>query len=155
MFFHLFFPDTKMMTKSLFITPRNAKMKSELVKWHLVNWRKMLDCMHQHCANSGSKRHSIYIRTVKYCRISTMYMKKQKIVLHSFRFDSFLPGLGSPCCSAQTASKPVRTSSAMQTGAKGQLILKANSNLFIWTKNQHKYFCISALASKSGQIKKI
>jgi hypothetical protein len=58
-------------------------------------------------------------------------MKKQKIVLHSFRFDSFLPGLGSPSCSAQTASKPFRTSSAMQTGAKGQLILKANSNLFI------------------------
>ena len=38
---------------------------------------------------------------------------------------------------------------------KGQLISKANSKLFIWTKNQRKYFYISAQASKSGQIKKI
>ena len=30
--------------------------------------------------------------------------------------------------------------------AKGQLILKANSTVFIWTKNWTKYFCISALA---------
>ena len=32
--------------------------------------------------------------------------------------------------------------------AKGQLISKANFKFFIWTKNQWKYFCISALASK-------
>ena len=38
---------------------------------------------------------------------------------------------------------------------KGQLISKTNFKVFIWTKNQRKYFCISALASKSGQIKKI
>ena len=37
---------------------------------------------------------------------------------------------------------------------KGQLISKANSKLFIWTKNQRKLFCISALASISGRIKK-
>ena len=39
---------------------------------------------------------------------------------------------------------------------KGQLISKANSKLFIWTKKPTKFFfCISELASKSGQIKKI
>ena len=38
---------------------------------------------------------------------------------------------------------------------KGHLISKANPKLLIWTKNQRKYFLISALASKSGQIKKI
>ena len=38
---------------------------------------------------------------------------------------------------------------------KGQLISKANFKVFIWTKNQRKYFLISVLASKSGQIKKI
>ena len=38
---------------------------------------------------------------------------------------------------------------------KVQLISKANSKLFIWTKNQQKYFCIPALASKSGRVKKI
>jgi hypothetical protein len=38
---------------------------------------------------------------------------------------------------------------------KGQLILKANFEVFIGTKNQRKYFCISALASKMGQIIKI
>ena len=32
---------------------------------------------------------------------------------------------------------------------KGQLILKANFKAFIWTKNQRKYFCVSALASKN------
>ena len=36
---------------------------------------------------------------------------------------------------------------------KGQLISKANFSFE--SKNQRKYFCISALASKSGQIKKI
>ena len=40
-------------------------------------------------------------------------------------------------------------------GTKGQLISKANSKLCIWTKNQRNYFCISVLASKSDQIKKI
>ena len=38
---------------------------------------------------------------------------------------------------------------------KGQLISKANFEVFIWTKNERKYFCISALASKMGKIKKI
>ena len=38
--------------------------------------------------------------------------------------------------------------------AKGQLISKAKSKLFIWTKKNWKYFCIFALVSKSGQIKK-
>ena len=28
-------------------------------------------------------------------------------------------------------------------------------DVFIWTKNERKYFCISALASKMGQIIKI
>ena len=46
-------------------------------------------------------------------------------------------------------------SSGDRFSAKGQLILKANCKVFIWTKNQWKYFCISALASKRGQIKKI
>ena len=32
--------------------------------------------------------------------------------------------------------------------SKGQLILKANSKLCLWTKKQRKYFCISALAKK-------
>ena len=39
--------------------------------------------------------------------------------------------------------------------AKGQLISKANSKLFIWPKKKQKYFCICALASNSGRIKKI
>jgi hypothetical protein len=39
--------------------------------------------------------------------------------------------------------------------AKGQLISKANSKLFIWTQKPTIFFCISALASKSGRIKKI
>jgi hypothetical protein len=39
--------------------------------------------------------------------------------------------------------------------SKGQLISKANSKFSFEPKNQRKYFCISALASKSGQIKKI
>ena len=39
--------------------------------------------------------------------------------------------------------------------AKGQLISKAHFEVFIWTKNQRKYFCISALASKMGLIIKI
>ena len=38
---------------------------------------------------------------------------------------------------------------------KGQLISKANIKVFIWTKKQTKYFCISALASKSGQINEL
>ena len=39
---------------------------------------------------------------------------------------------------------------------KGQLISKAKFKVFIWTKNWTKiFFCISALASKMGQIKKI
>ena len=33
--------------------------------------------------------------------------------------------------------------------AKGKLISKANLKVFIWTKNQRKCFCISALASKN------
>ena len=37
-----------------------------------------------------------------------------------------------------------------EESAKGQLIRKANSKLFIRTKKPQKYFCISALASKSG-----
>ena len=43
----------------------------------------------------------------------------------------------------------------LSRASKGQLISKANSKVFIWTKNQRKYFCISGLASKSGQIRKI
>ena len=35
---------------------------------------------------------------------------------------------------------------------KGQLISKANFKVVIGTKKQTKYFCISALASISGQI---
>ena len=38
---------------------------------------------------------------------------------------------------------------------KGQLISKANIKVFIWTKKRTKYFCISALASISGQINEI
>ena len=38
---------------------------------------------------------------------------------------------------------------------KGQLISKEDLKVFIWTKNQGKYFCISALASKLSQLKKI
>ena len=37
----------------------------------------------------------------------------------------------------------------------GQVISKAISKLFIWTKNPNKYFCISALALKSDWIKRI
>ena len=37
---------------------------------------------------------------------------------------------------------------------KGQLISKANFEVFIWTKNQRKYFCISAQASKRKTLKK-
>ena len=37
-------------------------------------------------------------------------------------------------------------------GSKGQLISKADLKIFIWTKNQQKYFGISALSSlKKGQ----
>ena len=39
--------------------------------------------------------------------------------------------------------------------AKGQLIARAGMKVFIEPKTQRKYFCISALASKMGQIKKI
>ena len=35
---------------------------------------------------------------------------------------------------------------------KGQLIPKANFEVFIWTKKQQKYFCTSALAFKSSRI---
>ena len=49
----------------------------------------------------------------------------------------------------------MKTEFKIWAGFKGQLISKANSKLFIWTKKQRKYFCISALASKMGQIIKI
>ena len=39
--------------------------------------------------------------------------------------------------------------------AKGQLILKGHFKVFICTKNERKYFCISALASKKRSNKKI
>ena len=42
-----------------------------------------------------------------------------------------------------------------QLDSKGQLISKANFEVFIWTKKRTKYFYISALASKIGQIIKI
>ena len=38
---------------------------------------------------------------------------------------------------------------------KGQLISKGLVKVFICTKNERKYLCISALASKMGQIIKI
>ena len=38
---------------------------------------------------------------------------------------------------------------------KGQLISNANSRLFIWIKKPTNFLFISALASKSGRIKKI
>ena len=38
---------------------------------------------------------------------------------------------------------------------KGQLISKGNFSVFNQTKNERKHFCISALASKMGQIIKI
>ena len=39
--------------------------------------------------------------------------------------------------------------------SKGQLISKANFKVFVWTKKRTIFFCISALASKMGQIIKI
>ena len=39
-----------------------------------------------------------------------------------------------------------------ESSTKGQSISKANFEVFIWTKNERKYFCIFALASKMGQI---
>ena len=39
----------------------------------------------------------------------------------------------------------------LKDATKGQLISKANFKVFIWTKTQRKYFCISAQASKMGQ----
>ena len=39
--------------------------------------------------------------------------------------------------------------------AKGQLISKANFEVFIWTQKRKKKFYIFALASKMGQIIKI
>ena len=38
---------------------------------------------------------------------------------------------------------------------KGQLILKVNFEVFFRTKKHQKYFCISAIASKMGQIIKM
>jgi hypothetical protein len=38
---------------------------------------------------------------------------------------------------------------------KGQLIWKGLYKVFICTKNEQKYFCISALAYKKGPIKKV
>ena len=35
---------------------------------------------------------------------------------------------------------------------KGQLITKANSKIFIWTKKSTIFFCISALASKNPKV---
>ena len=40
-------------------------------------------------------------------------------------------------------------SSQIESTPKGQLILKANFKVFIWTKKLTKYFSISALASKN------
>ena len=45
--------------------------------------------------------------------------------------------------------------SRLESLTKGQLISKANFKVFIWTKKQWKYFCISAQAFKSSWIKKI
>ena len=39
--------------------------------------------------------------------------------------------------------------------SKGQFISKADLKVFIWTKNQRKHFCISALVSKMSQLKRI
>ena len=44
---------------------------------------------------------------------------------------------------------PIHFEFVLNSFTKGQLISKANSKLFTWTKNQRKYFCISALASKN------
>ena len=38
---------------------------------------------------------------------------------------------------------------------KGQQISESNFKAFIWTKNERKYFCNTALPSKMGQIIKI
>ena len=38
---------------------------------------------------------------------------------------------------------------------KGQYLSEAKFKVFIGTKNEWKYFCIFALASKMGQLKKI
>ena len=38
---------------------------------------------------------------------------------------------------------------------KGQIISEWLLDVFIGTKNERKYFCISALASKMGQIIKV
>ena len=47
----------------------------------------------------------------------------------------------------------VQTVRILQSGLpKGQLISKANFEVFIWTKNEQNYFFIFALASKVGQI---
>ena len=43
----------------------------------------------------------------------------------------------------------------MCTYPKGQLISKAEMEVFIWTENQRKYLCISGLASKMSQSKEI
>ena len=50
---------------------------------------------------------------------------------------------------------PIHGSILGQKALKGQLISKANFEIFIWTKNERKYFCISAIASKMGQTIKI
>ena len=52
-------------------------------------------------------------------------------------------------CSIYLYCMSVNVLVSLVAPAKGQLISKANSKLFIWTKNQRKYFCISALASKN------
>ena len=63
--------------------------------------------------------------------------------------------LNFPALNQSMSSENVSENGVLEEGleAKGQLISKADLKVLIWTKNQRKYFCISALASKMSQLK--
>ena len=57
--------------------------------------------------------------------------------------------IGSANLQTQSDFARYKESSTCTVSTKGQLISKANFKNLIWTKKQHKYFCISDLASKN------
>ena len=91
-----------------------------------------------------------------------MIIKKYKYFLFQGNFFCvLLKSVGKVCCNTRTMCTKIksfyisRAVSFQILNAKGQLILRTNSKLLIWTKKLLKCFFISTLTSKSGQINKI